>query len=103
MNFLIEILISGSLIIYVLFKTINVNLLNKENAILSTGLISLLLIGFGFYLWIKNGLILDYGTPKEIKNSKAILMTVLGISGVFTGLIFIAITTLKFIIWKLKK
>lgn len=65
MNYILEILISVSMILYVLFEIIRINVFKKSENALSAGLISMLLVGFGIYLWIKNGLILDYGVMAE--------------------------------------
>ncbi|MDY0216418.1 MAG: hypothetical protein RBS19_05630 [Bacteroidales bacterium] len=103
MNYILEILISVSMILYVLFEIIRINVLKKSENALSAGLISMLLVGFGIYLWIKNGLILDYGVEEEIIAAKADWMFVFAILSVFVGLVFILISIIKFIVWKIKK
>jgi len=60
-------------------------------------------IGFGLYLIIKNGLILDYGTQHEISINWARLMWFIGVVCLFIGLGFILSSIVKYIIWKLKR
>ncbi|MDD2413231.1 MAG: hypothetical protein PHR79_10000 [Bacteroidales bacterium] len=103
MNYIVEILIAGSMIFYVLFEIIRINLFKKSNNALSAGLISMLLLGFGIYLLIKYGLIVDYGADEEVIAAKANWMFVLAILSVFVGLVFIFISIIKLIVWKIKK
>lgn len=91
------------MILFVLFGLIKISIFKKNSFALPTALISLLLLGFGFYLSIKYGLVLDYGTEDEIKSAHTELMYSFAITSVFTGLGFILISIIKFIIWKIKK
>ena len=75
----------------------------KDNGALLAGLLSLLLLGFGLYLWIKNGITLDYGTQDIINKTRSELMFKIGIISVLFSLIFILVSIFKFIIWKIKK
>jgi len=70
---------------------------------LLAGFISLVLFGFGFYLLIKYGLILDYGTADEIKSTRAEIMCFFATTSVLTGLGSILISILKFVVWKIRK
>jgi len=89
------------MILYVLYEFIRINIKHKDNNALTAGLVSMLLLGFGLYLWVKNGLILDYGTPTEIKTSYSEIMFTIALISVFTGLIFILTSVFKFLIWKI--
>ena len=88
---------------YVLVELIRINFFKKDNNALLTGLISMLLLGFSLYLWIKYGLTLDYGSEEEIYKSEAELMYLIALIGFIIGFGFILISILKMIIWKIKK
>lgn len=90
------------MIFFILFELIKINLFKKDNEALLTGLISMILLGFGLYLAIKYGLLLDYGTADEIINSNAKLMSFFAIANILTGLSFILFSIFKFLIWKVK-
>lgn len=91
------------MIIYVLIEIIRINLLKKDNNDLLAGLTSLILFLFGIYVWIRYGLILDYGTEKEILNSKAELMILFAYLSTSVSILFILISIIKFVAWKLKQ
>jgi hypothetical protein len=103
MDIKIEILISSIFILFVLIGAIRIKLFNKDNEGLIVGLMSMLSIIFGIYLWLKNGLILDYGTVEEVTQSHASIMFELGITNILIWLIFIVIPIIKYIVWKIKK
>ncbi len=103
MNYILEILISSFMILFILCELIRINIFNKDNNALLTGLISLLVIGFGLYLWIKNGLIIDYCSDNEIKKLKAELMYCIAIINILTGTFFGITSIFKLIIFKIKK
>ncbi|MDD2387069.1 MAG: hypothetical protein PHP52_09845 [Bacteroidales bacterium] len=102
MNYIIEISLSVIMILFVLLGLIKISIFKKNTYTLPSILISLLLLGFGLYLSIKYGLVLDYGTEDEIKCTHAELMYFFAITSVLTGLSFILISIIKFIIWKIK-
>lgn len=102
MNYKVEILILGGMILYVLYEMIRINLFKKNKNSLLAGLVSLLLVGFGIYLSIKNGLILDYGTKEEIIVSKVELMCFFSLLSISIGLLFIFISIIKFVVWRVK-
>ena len=91
------------MISFVLLELIRINIYKKDNNALLAELISMLLIGFGVYLWIKNGLILDYGIGDEIKSAHAETMFSFAIASVLTGFVFILISLLKFMVWMIVK
>lgn len=103
MNIKIEILISSILTLPVLIGAIRINLFKKKNDGLMVGLISMLSIMFGIYLWIKNGMTLDYGTEVQIAQTHAPIMFALGVTNMLIGLSFIVISILKYLVWKIKK
>ncbi len=90
------------MIFFILFEFVQINVFKKDKNALLTGLISLLLLVFSLYLWIKNGLLLDHGTTNEIQNAHAELMFFSAITGLFISLFFISISILKYILWKIK-
>lgn len=103
MNYIIEISFSVVMILFVFFELIKINIFKKDHDALVAGLVSLLLLGFGFYLSIKYGLVLDYETVDEIKSTHAKLMSSFAIINLLTGIGFILISILKFVIWKIKQ
>jgi len=103
MDIKIEILISGVLTLFVLSGAIRIYLFKKDKHGLMVGLMSMLSIMFGIYLWIKNGMTLDYGTEVQIDQSHAPIMFALGITNIIIGLLFIIVSILKYIVWKIKK
>ena len=96
-------ILSVVMILFVLFELIKINIFRNDNNILLAGFISLLLFGFGFYLLIKYGLILDYGTADEIKSTHAEIMASFATTSVLTGLGSTLISILKVVVWKIKK
>ena len=81
---------------------IRINIFKKDDLALLTGLISMISLIFGIFLAIKYGLILDYAKEDKINQSSANLMSKAAIACVLTGLIFIIISIMKFIVWKIK-
>lgn len=103
MNIIVEIIIAGLLILYIVFETIRINVFRKDKNGLIAGLASMLSILFGIYLSIKNGLTLDYGTAEEAKNTHALTMACLGLVNILVGGFFILLSIIKFIVWGIKK
>lgn len=103
MPILVDIIIALCLLCYNLFEFVRINAFKIDKNALFFGLTSMISIGFGLYLFIKNGLILDYGTQEEISNNWAGQMWFFGVACIFVGFGFILSSILKFIIWKLKK
>lgn len=91
------------MILYVLFEIIKINIFRKDSDASLAGLISMLLLGFAFYLSIKYGLGFDYGTDDEITMIHAELMSNFAIANAITGLVFIVIWMFKFLIWGIKQ
>ena len=103
MNIIIEIFISCILTLYVFIGAIRINLSKKDKNGLIVGLISMISIVFGIYLWIKNGLILDYGTEEELIQTHAQIMFLFGIVNILIGLLFSIISILKYIFWRINR
>lgn len=97
-----EILIGLALIGYNSFEIVRINIFKIDKNALLVGLTSMISIGFGLYLFIKNGLMLDYGTETEISTNWAGPMWFLGVVCILIGLGFIVSSILKYIIYKLK-
>ena len=98
MNSSIEIIISVILSLYIIVELIRIIFFRRDNLALFTGFISLISIGFGIYLGIKNGIIIE-----EIQESNAQIFYNFGIANILIGLLFLLISLAKFIIWKIKK
>jgi len=75
---------------------------NQNNAIL-TGFLSMLAIVFGAYLWIMNGVILEYGSEKEIIQSNASWLFTIGVLNLLSGLGFVFLSISRFLFYYLKK
>ncbi|HXJ98110.1 MAG TPA: hypothetical protein VNJ50_04635 [Gelidibacter sp.] len=103
MSILVDIIIAICLIGYNSFEIVRINVFKIDKNALFTGLTSMISIGFGLYLIIKNGLILDYGTQPEISINWAGQMWFMGVVCLFIGLGFILSSIMKYIIWKLKR
>lgn len=90
------------LLLFVYIQTVLIYGFRKEKHEVLTGLISLTIIGFGSYLWLKNGLILDYAPSEEIALKKAESMYIFAVVCLLSGLGFLLLTALKFI-WVIMK
>jgi len=91
------------MILFVLFEVIKINIFKKDNDALLTGLISLLLLGFGILLSIRYSVPLDYGTDEKINRPHVEIMSHFAIANTLIGFGFILLSIIKFIIWKIKK
>jgi hypothetical protein len=102
MEIKIELIISGLLTLSVLIGAIRIYLSKKDDELMIKW-ISMMSILFGIYLWIKNGLTLDYGTEEQIAQTHAHIMIASGMINILSGLLFIIISIFKYIAWKIKK
>ncbi len=98
MSFIFETILSVLLILYILIELVRIHVFKKSNTVFLAGFISLLLIVFGFYLALKYGLILDYGSLEEINNSKAEQQILIAVLNLGTGFFFLFISFLQWII-----
>jgi len=98
-EFIIALILTG----FTAYEFIRINLFQRDGNALLAGLSAVLSLGFGAYLWMKNGLLLDYGTATEIAANWAGLMWFIGVVSLLTGLVFLLSSIAKFIIWKWKK
>jgi uncharacterized protein with PQ loop repeat len=103
MDIKIELFISGILTLIVLLGTIRIIFLGKEKFGLLIGLLSLMTLTFGVYLWIKNGLTIEYGTEEQVSQTNAPIMFAFGVANILTGFSFITVSILKYVFWKVKK
>ena len=103
MNYIVEIVLSIFLILFIISEIIKIYIFRNDKNILITVLISLILFGFGLYLLIKYGLILEYGNIDEIKNTNAEIMHNTAISSILTGIGSVLIFVIEFVVWKIKK
>lgn len=102
MFLIIDILLSLLLIGFTSVEMIRIYVLKKDKNVPLVSLASMISIGFGLYLIIKNGLVIDYGTQAEISASWAGPMWLLGVVCLFLGVIFLLGSILKHIFVKLK-
>lgn len=102
MNYIAEIIIATLLSLYVIFELIRVNFYNKVNNSVLVMLLSMLLTGFGMYILVRYGLILDYKSEAEITSSHAQLMIIVAFISLSIGLAFVAVAFLKFLIKQVK-
>ncbi len=103
MNYIVEIVLSIFLILFIISEIIKIYIFRNDKNILITVLISLILFGFGLYLLIKYGLILDYGKIDEIINTKAEIMHNIAISDILTGFFSVLLFVIEIVVWKIKK
>tara|TARA_B100000482_G_scaffold139140_1_gene102202 strand:- start:293 stop:598 length:306 start_codon:yes stop_codon:yes gene_type:complete len=94
MMLFLDILITGILIILI---SLSVKKIKKTKLFI----LSFYLITFfwGAYIWVKGGLDLDYGTPKEIENNYSWIYYIVGfiiwISSILLGLLKTVMLVLK--------
>ena len=91
------------LLTFLTAQRVKIYIFRNDKNILITVLISLILFGFGLYLLIKYGLILEYGNIYEIKNTNAEIMHNTAISSILTGIGSVLIFVIEFVVWKIKK
>ncbi len=103
MILILEILTSVALVLYPLIEIIRTSTKREERISGAVKWISVLSIIFGTYLWLKNGLTLDYGTTKEKIESKAETMLYFGLSNMAIGLLIILFLTIWWVFRKIKK
>ena len=103
MNPIIEIVISGIMIIYVLIEIIRINFLKKDNNDLLAGLISVVLLLFGMYLSFSYGWKFNLGNEGIFSASKVQLMSLLALLSISVSMLFILISTVKFLVFKFKE
>jgi hypothetical protein len=101
MNINVEIVISSVFLLFVLIIAIRIYLLKKEHDELILVLTSMLSIMFGLYLYITNGVIIDYSTKIQIAQAHAESMFDLGKTNILIGLMFIIISILKRLLRKI--
>ena len=103
LSHIIEISVVSLLTIFILIQFVLINFLKRDRLALLTGLFSMICIGFSGYLWIKYGLIIEYGKTEDILQSQASVLSVVALLGLVVGLSFVALSIVKFIYLKLRK
>jgi ABC-type Fe3+-siderophore transport system permease subunit len=68
---------------------------NNKNGIIA-GVVSLLALGFGAFLWIKHGLILDYGSQEDINKNHSVLMGQIGMVLLSLSSLFILLSVIYY-------
>jgi hypothetical protein len=102
LEYFFQLTISGILTSCILIGFIRIYLLKKKNEALLLSMISMLSIGFGFILMFLNGLPFIYGTANQTDLSHAKILLLLAEINIYSGLIFVLISILKFCIWLVK-
>lgn len=97
----IEIIIPTILLGYCVYRLLKLDFFKLKPNILIA--FSPLLLIIGIYLWIKNGLILDYGTEIEIETNYAIAIYFLGVAHILTAILIMLLSFGKFIWSKINK
>jgi hypothetical protein len=97
----IEIIIPTTLLAYCIYRLLKLDFFKLKPNILIA--FSPLLLITGIYLWLKNGLILDYGTEIDIETNYAIAIYFLGIANIFTGLFVMLLSFGNFLWSKINK
>ena len=102
MGFILELAISVIITTSILIGFIRIYFFKKKNEALFMGMISMLSIGFGFILLFLQGLPFIYGTANQTELSHAKILLLLAELNIYSGLIFILISVLKFSGWLIK-
>ncbi len=103
MSLYIHFVISLALVFYIGYELFKIISSKKDKASLVATVIGGFTIIFGLYLWLKNGLRLDYGTDDYIIQTNAKLLFYLGIGNIIVGTIFWVFLYIKIFIDIAKK
>ncbi|MDP2174821.1 MAG: hypothetical protein Q8K70_02810 [Bacteroidota bacterium] len=68
---------------------------NNKNGIIA-GIVCLFALGFGAFLWIKHGLILDYGSQEDINKNHSELMGQIGMVLLSLSSLFILLSVIYY-------
>lgn len=93
---LIECTAAFLLIGFISFQTVRIFVLKRATFESLTVILSLISVIFGFYVWIKYGMIIEYGTSQEASNTNAFLLFTLGFSCFFISIVFLFLSILKY-------
>ena len=91
------------LLFLIVFFSIQIYIFKKQSNAILTGLLSLMAIVYGGYLWIYYGVIIEYGTEAEINESSAVWLFTIGVLNVITGLSFVLVSLFRFAYWYFSK
>ena len=100
---LLQSIIGIALLSLIIAFTIQIYFLKKQSNAILTGLLSLVAIVYGTYLWISNGVIIEYGTETEINSSNAVWLFTIGILNLIAGLSYVFISLFRFLYWYISK
>ena len=95
MNILIEFAFSIFLTVSILVQLYRRHLLQKKTNLVYLQIFSTVSLCLGLYLWVKNGLIVDYGTIKEQDDSFAFYMLFLGLLNLGVSSLFFWVQIFK--------
>jgi hypothetical protein len=100
---LLQSIIGIALLFLIIAFSIQIYILKKQSNAILTGLLSVVAIVYGTYLWISNGVIIEYGTEAEINSSSAVWLFTIGILNLITGLSFVFTSIFRFLYWYISK
>lgn len=100
---LLQSIIGIALLFVIIAFSIQIYILKKQSNAILTGLLSLIAIVYGAYLWISNGVIIEYGTETEINSSNAAWLFTVGVLNLITGLGFVLTSLFRFLYWYIRK
>ena len=95
---LLEIIIAILILSFVIFWNFKYKFFKSKTNILVT--FGPIMIIFGAYLYIKNGLIIDYGTEKEVSDNYAFEVLFLGGTNIIVGIILSFLSIIRYFIRK---
>jgi hypothetical protein len=82
---------------------IRISLFKKEAISPLPGVISLLTLLLALVNWLQFGLLIDYGSPSEIKETNAEFKILLTQLAALICFVYLIIVILKYVFWKIKK
>ncbi len=100
---LLQSIIGIALLSLIIAFSIQIYFLKKQSNAILTGLLSLVAIVYGTYLWISNGVIIEYGTEAEINSSNAVWLFTIGILNLIAGFGFVFTSLFRFLYWYISK
>jgi len=100
---LLQSLIGILLLFLIVVFSIQIYIFKKQTNGILTGLLSLIAVVYGAYLWISNGIVIEYGTELEISSTYAVWFFTIGVLNLITGLIFVLTSLFRFLYWYVRK
>ncbi|TNE54719.1 MAG: hypothetical protein EP338_06165 [Bacteroidetes bacterium] len=87
MNYFIELAVSFTLVFFLLFDFVRIQVFKKERRAGIAAVLVILSIGFGLYLWLKYAGMMDSGELNLIQNSRAPVLEIVGIIDIAVGVL----------------